>query len=130
LERAKNYIKKRFPDLKLVGCHHGYIDLNDKEVINEVKSAKPDLIFVGMGFPRQEEWIYQNFHHFDKGIFIGVGGTIDILAGVAKRAPESWQRLSAEWLYRFLQKPTRGKRMIALPLFAYHVIRQKVKGKS
>lgn len=125
LNKTIEVVKRTYPSLNLVGTHHGYFDLHDEAVVHEIKLAKPDLIFVAMGVPRQEKWIASHLHQFDKGIFLGVGGSFDVLSGYVKRAPVSWQNLSAEWLYRFLQRPTRGKRIMALPQFVWKVIKQK-----
>lgn len=129
LDLAKKNIKKKFPNLDLVGAHHGYFSWTESTVVTDIQRLKPDLVFVGMGFPLQENWIFQHLPDFQKGIFIGVGGSLDVLAGLTKRAPEPWQKYSAEWLYRLIQRPSRGKRMIVLPLFALRVFAQKIQRK-
>jgi N-acetylglucosaminyldiphosphoundecaprenol N-acetyl-beta-D-mannosaminyltransferase len=86
-----------------------------------VKEADPDLVFVALGFPRQEKWIRKNFGVFEKGIFMGVGGSFDVLAGAVKRAPALWRKLNLEWLYRFIRQPSRWRRMAVLPLFILKV---------
>ncbi|MCQ6276840.1 WecB/TagA/CpsF family glycosyltransferase [Bacillus sp. V3B] len=126
-KKAVDRIQKQFPHLKLVGHHHGYFSLEDKEVPHEIHQLKPDLVFVALGFPRQEEWIDHHFSTFDKGIFIGVGGSIDVLAGNVKRAPEFWQKIQLEWLYRLIQQPSRWRRMLALPKFLFKIVKVRNK---
>ena len=115
-------IQRKYSKLNIVGFHHGYFDHDDQQLVAEVKSHKPDLIFVGLGFPKQEQWIHENMHHFDKGVFMGVGGSFDVWAGKVKRAPLIWQKLYLEWLYRLIKQPTRWRRMLVLPLFLIKVI--------
>jgi N-acetylglucosaminyldiphosphoundecaprenol N-acetyl-beta-D-mannosaminyltransferase len=129
-KEAVSNINRKFPNLQLVGSHHGYFDIDQKEIPNEIENLKPDLIFVALGFPRQEEWISKYFSQFQKGIFIGVGGSIDVISGRAKRAPLIWQNLKVEWLYRLLKQPSRWKRMLVLPKFLIEIFKFKKKNIS
>lgn len=122
---AVQNIQREYPNLIVSGYHHGYVDLSDEEVIDDIVQKEPDFIFVALGYPRQEEWIYNNMGKVNKGIFMGVGGSFDVKAGVAKRAPNIWLKLNLEWLYRLIMNPTRLKRMIKLPQFIIQVIRGK-----
>lgn len=126
-DRAVREVKKRFPNLDLAGHHHGFFDINDKQVAESVKQSNPDIIFVALGFPRQEEWITTYMDDFSKGVFIGVGGSFDVLAGEVKRAPAGWIKLNLEWLYRLLQQPFRIKRTFKLFEFMMRVILKKGK---
>lgn len=110
-------IKCDFPNLKITGSHHGYFDINNEEIPKNIAKGKPDFIFVAMGFPRQEEWIYKYQHLFEKGVFMGVGGSFDVLSGSTRRAPDLWIKLHLEWLYRLLKEPTRWRRI--LPIFKF-----------
>ena len=92
-------------------------------IIENIKKTQPDFIFVALGFPRQEQWIASAQKVIGGGVFIGVGGSFDVLAGTVKRAPLFWQNLHLEWLYRLIKQPTRLKRMIALPKFVYHIFK-------
>ncbi len=121
-------ISNQFPSINIVGSHHGFFDWNAETIPNEIKRLEPDFVFVALGCPRQEKWISENIHKFNKGVFMGIGGSFDVLAGAVKRAPIAWQKLNIEWLYRLLQQPTRWRRMLALPNFAIKVLKQKVKG--
>jgi N-acetylglucosaminyldiphosphoundecaprenol N-acetyl-beta-D-mannosaminyltransferase len=126
LEQAVKNIRLKYPDLKMAGYHHGYFDDKDDTVIEEIQAVKPDLVLVALGCPRQENWIKRNIPKVDKGVFIGVGGSIDILAGHLKRAPIFWQRVHLEWFYRLLQQPSRWKRMLVIPRFLIRVLKSRV----
>ncbi|TMU84091.1 WecB/TagA/CpsF family glycosyltransferase [Bacillus sp. BHET2] len=125
LDKAVVNVKRKYPNLQLAGHHHGYFEDGNEEIIQEIKQSEPDLILVALGFPRQEKWIKENMVHVQKGVFIGVGGSIDVLAGHVKRAPVMWQRVHLEWFYRLLQQPSRWRRMAVLPQFIFHVIKSK-----
>jgi N-acetylglucosaminyldiphosphoundecaprenol N-acetyl-beta-D-mannosaminyltransferase len=120
-------IQKKYPHINLVGFHHGYFKGNDQEIINEIKLKKPDIVFVGLGFPKQEKWISKTLSQFNKGVFIGVGGCLNVWAGVDKRAPKIWRNLNLEWFYRLTKQPSRSKRMLAIPVFLKRVLRNKFK---
>ncbi|WP_173915596.1 WecB/TagA/CpsF family glycosyltransferase [Halobacillus sp. Marseille-Q1614] len=125
LDQAVVNIKKRFTDLTVAGRHHGYFDLNDSSIVQQVKDAAPDLVFVGLGFPNQEKWIHQYRNEFTHGLFMGVGGSFDGWAGHVKRAPKIWQNLNLEWFYRLIKQPSRWKRMLQLPRFIWHILLRK-----
>lgn len=128
---AVNNIKKDYPNVKISGYHHGYFkgnhtgDLDSEDennIINEINSKSPDIIFVGLGFPKQEIWIDSNKDKIKSRVIIGNGGVMDILSGNAKRAPDIYQRLGLEWLYRLVQEPSRIKRQMVIPKFMFKVI--------
>lgn len=126
LERTIQQLKAKLPEIKIVGSHHGYFSEQENEqVVREIQRKQPDLVFVALGCPLQENWIAANIHHFSKGIFMGVGGGFDVLSGIVKRAPDSWIRLNLEWFYRFIKQPTRWKRMLFIPKFGFLVLRKK-----
>lgn len=125
LEKAVQTINNDYPNVSIVGCHHGYFDWDDETITANIKETKPDLILVALGFPRQEQWIQEHFDMFDYGVFIGVGGTIDVLAGTVERAPMFWQKIHLEWLYRLLKQPSRWKRMLAIPKFMMAIHKEK-----
>ncbi|WP_286229688.1 WecB/TagA/CpsF family glycosyltransferase [Neobacillus mesonae] len=129
-KKAVANIASRYPQLQIVGSHHGFFDWKDGKVTDEIKAGNPDIVFVALGFPRQEEWIMENLPHFSKGLFMGVGGSIDVLAGEVKRAPLFWRKFYLEWFYRLLKQPTRWKRMLALPRFLVEVFKIKMSGKT
>lgn len=127
ISKAVGKIKEQFPYLNIVGWHNGYADVNSIEFQKSIASKKPDLIFVGLGFPAQEKWIANSLPFFEKGLFMGVGGSFDVWAGAVKRAPEVWQRLHIEWLYRLIQQPKRWRRMAVLPLFVIKIMKERLK---
>ncbi|UOQ94419.1 WecB/TagA/CpsF family glycosyltransferase [Halobacillus shinanisalinarum] len=125
LGKAVENIANIFPDLVVAGKHHGYFDLDDAAVADAIERTQPDIIFVGLGFPNQEKWIHRYYSQFNHGLFMGVGGSLDGLAGYVKRAPKIWQKLNVEWLYRLIKQPSRWKRMLQLPRFIWHILWKK-----
>lgn len=124
-EQAVKKISQTYPDIHIVGHRHGYFDIQDESVVEQVKQGNPDFIFVALGFPKQEEWISRYLPQFSQGIFMGVGGSFDVFAGNVKRAPNIWIKLNLEWLYRLLKQPFRWKRMI--PIFKFLLL--SIRGK-
>lgn len=118
-KEAVSNIKRQYPGIKVTGRHHGFFDKSDAAIVNLVKDGEPDFIFVALGFPKQEEWIYENLPAFSKGIFMGVGGSLDVFAGKVKRAPDFWIKLNLEWLYRIIKQPFRWKRMLPIVKFMW-----------
>src|SRR5690606_34229166 len=92
LHKAIERIEATYPNIHIAGFHHGFFDWNDTAIEEEIKAKKPDFVFVALGFPRQEKWIGERFASFEKGVFIGIGGSFDVLAGEVKRAPLLWQK--------------------------------------
>lgn len=111
-EKAVGKVRQQYPGVKIAGHHHGFFDIDDPEMAAEVKRTNPDLIFVALGLPRQEMWISQHMDVFHKGLFMGIGGSFDIIAGEAKRAPQLWINLNLEWLYRLVKQPSRFMRIL------------------
>ncbi|WLR49021.1 WecB/TagA/CpsF family glycosyltransferase [Halobacillus litoralis] len=130
LHRAIKNINIDYPHIEVVGHRNGYFTWNDSSVTEDIKEKKPDIVFVALGVPKQERWIAENFSDFDQGVFICVGGSIDVVSGDVKRAPIRWQNMNLEWLYRLIKQPSRWKRMLALPRFAYQVYRQRSDSQS
>lgn len=112
---------RRVPSLNIVGTQHGYIQTTaeSENLQQTLTQLQPQLIFVGLGVPRQELWIAQNRHLCPQATWIGVGGSFDIWAGVKSRAPAWLADNHLEWLYRLYQEPWRWRRMLALPKFAW-----------
>lgn len=109
IDKMNEVIKEKYPNLILVGSTNGYVKDKDK-VFDEIKKLKPDVIMVALGIPNQEKLIYKHIKDFDKGIFIGVGGSFDVISGMKKRAPKLFIKLNIEWLYRICKEPSRLKR--------------------
>ncbi len=131
---AAEKIKERYPHLYISGYNNGYFKGahtgfpgNDEEleVIRKINDSEPDILFVGLGIPKQEKWINLYKDKLKCKVIIGNGGTMDIIAGNLKRAPEVFQRLGLEWFYRLIKEPSRIKRQIVLPQFILKVIFNK-----
>ena len=127
-------VKKACENLKrkgvnVAGYHHGYFE-KDNEIIEDIISKKPDLLFVGMGVPKQEKWIHKHLEKIPVKLAMGVGGSIDVISGKKKRAPEFIQRMRLEWFYRFLQSPWNKKKVpFQIAKFIFLVLKEKKKKK-
>ena len=131
---AKQKCEEKYPNIKIVGTDDGYFDDAKKEqIINKISELKPDILLVGIGFPKQEKLINSLL---DKNIFklaIGCGGSIDVLSGTVKRAPKLFIKLHIEWSWRLIKQPSRIGRMMVLPKFLSEVKKEakaKKKGSS
>lgn len=102
-------IKTKYSNIKLVGYSDGYVKDRNK-IFKDIIKAKPDICLVALGIPDQEKIIYEHLDKFDKGIFVGVGGSLDVLSGSKKRAPKLFIKLNLEWFYRIITEPKRIKR--------------------
>ncbi len=122
--RAAEEARRRYPGLVVAGHHHGYFRPEEEEaVVAAVRAARPDLLFVGMGAPRDQVWLWRHRHELGAAVGVGVGGSLDVLACVVRRAPRWVRSLGLEWLYRLAAQPRRWRRMLALPRFAWAVLR-------
>lgn len=119
---AAEKLKALYPGIQIAGIQHGYETDNEK-VIAKINEAKPDILFVAMGSPKQENWINANRDQLYPTIYQGVGGSFDVLAGNVKRAPKAFQKVGLEWFYRLMMEPKRIKRQMALPKFLLEVVR-------
>lgn len=109
IDLMKKVLKDKYPNIKLVGSSNGYVEDRDK-VMKTIASKKPDVVMVALGIPAQEKLIYKHLDKFEKGIFIGVGGSFDVISGYKKRAPKLFIKTNTEWLYRIICEPNRLKR--------------------
>jgi N-acetylglucosaminyldiphosphoundecaprenol N-acetyl-beta-D-mannosaminyltransferase len=132
-ERAAKILEHRYPGLNIVGTYcppYGFErDRREVDFINrQILDAAPDLLFVGLGSPKQEKWIYANYQQLKVPVAIGVGVSFEFVAGMVKRAPRWMQNCGLEWLFRLLVEPTRLWRryVIGNPLFILLVLRQKI----
>ena len=102
-------IQEKYPRLTICGAVNGYV--SDKDIVfEEMKKLEPDIVLVALGMPTQEKLIYKHFRDFRKGIFVGVGGSFDVLSGMKQRAPEFFIKHNLEWFYRLAKEPSRIKR--------------------
>jgi N-acetylglucosaminyldiphosphoundecaprenol N-acetyl-beta-D-mannosaminyltransferase len=116
----------KYPHLQIVGYQHGYFCKQEiSQIVSKIQQAKPDLLLVAMGAPRQEIFIQEYLPQLNTKLAMGVGGTFDILAGTAARAPLWMQKHGLEWFYRLCRQPWRIGRMLSLPRFIMAVYKQK-----
>lgn len=121
-EKAKAKAKQLYPGIEIVGVRNGFFSPADNAaIIAEIRAARPDLLLVALGVPKQEKWIAAHLAELDVPVAIGVGGTLDVMAGVMKRAPLWMQKAKLEWLFRGLMQPKRAGRLLALPKFVLKV---------
>ena len=121
-QKAAENIQQRVGRLNVVGTHSGFFNADEeKEIIEEIRSKKTRILLVALGVPKQEKWIHEHLYELGPCVCMGVGGTFDVLAGKAGRAPAWMQKHRLEWLYRLAKEPTRWKRMLALPKFVLAV---------
>lgn len=126
-ERAAAQLCRLFPGLAVAGTRHGYFPESESAAAAQaVRRARADILFVGMGAPRQEFWLEEYLAESGAAVGMGVGGSFDVLAGTARRAPAWVQDLGVEWLYRLVREPSRWRRQAVLPLFAWLAFRRYV----
>ena len=127
IDKLENVIKEKYPNIKLVGATNGYIKDKDS-VMKYIKTTKPDIVMLALGIPLQEKLINKYLDEFNNGIFIGVGGSFDVLSGSKKRAPKIFIKLNLEWLYRITTEPKRISRFIKHNIrFLIKIIKEKYK---
>lgn len=126
-ERAAENLRARYPGLMICGTHDGYFK-EDQPVVDQIRAARADVAFVCLGAPKQEFWMRKNGPVSGARLMVGLGGSLDVFAGVTRRAPEAWQRLGLEWLYRLTKEPSRIGRMAKLPLFLVSAAGQRLRG--
>ncbi len=126
-ELAGEKILEAHPGIVVCGTADGYFK-DDGPVIEKINSAEPDLLLVCLGAPKQELWMKRNGHKLKAKLAIGLGGSLDVYSGLAQRAPEKWQQMNLEWLYRLIKQPSRIGRQLRLPAFVLAVVGQRIKG--
>lgn len=129
LDALKKQIDERYSGIVIAGMKNGY-DNKEEDVFADMRKQDPDLILVALGVPRQERVIYQHLNEFSKGVFIGVGGSLDVLSGIKKRAPKIFIKCKLEWAYRLMKEPARIKKFCNTHItFVFHV-RKLAKGRK
>jgi N-acetylglucosaminyldiphosphoundecaprenol N-acetyl-beta-D-mannosaminyltransferase len=122
-ERAATVLKERFPGLRIVGVlcppYRSSVLEMDQAIIEQIKSANPDILLVAFGNPKQEKWIGMHGRELGVPVMIGIGGTLDFISGKIKRAPRWMQNAGLEWSYRLLQEPRRLWRRYAVDLVSF-----------
>ncbi|MFT8888105.1 MAG: WecB/TagA/CpsF family glycosyltransferase [Ethanoligenens sp.] len=124
-EQAAQNLRGRFPALRITGVHDGYFQ-EDDEAVAAVNAAGADVVFVALGFPRQEYFMHDNREALQAHVLLGLGGGLDVFAGIAKRAPAFFIRMNLEWFYRLLCQPWRFVRMLKLPKYLFRAIGTRV----
>ncbi len=109
LETLCRVVEVKYPNINLMGCSDGYVQ-DKAQVMEDALLKKPDVMLVALGIPEQEILIDKYYDKFEKGIFMGVGGSFDVLSGTKKRAPKFFIKYHLEWLYRIIKEPKRFKR--------------------
>ncbi len=128
-EFAAARLRERLPGLVMAGTYSGSPRPEEEpKICSLIEAADPQILLVAYGAPNQDLWIARNLHRFTPPIVaVGVGGTLDYIAGVAVRAPRWMQKVGLEWLHRLIREPHRWRRMLALPRFCIAVFRQRMK---
>ncbi|MCI8650830.1 MAG: WecB/TagA/CpsF family glycosyltransferase [Oscillospiraceae bacterium] len=127
-EAAAENLRKAYPGLNICGTHDGYFK-EDGPVIDAIRAAKADVVFVCLGAPKQEFWMTENGPKTGAKLAVGLGGCLDVFAGNVQRAPEVWQKAGLEWLYRLIKEPSRIGRMAKLPLVLVDAFGARLGGK-
>ena len=128
-EAAAEKLRAAYPGLQICGTHDGYFQ-DDAPVVEAIRAARAEVVFVCLWAPKQEFWMARNGPETGAKLMLGLGGVLDVFAGAVERAPERWQRMGLEWLYRLIREPSRIGRMARLPLFLVQAYRAKWGGKE
>ncbi len=124
-ERAAIVLAERYPGLQVVGTYAGSPwEADAPEIVERLRTIRPDVLFVAYGAPKQDFWIARYGAAAGVPAMMGVGGSLDFIAGVQKRAPRWVRRINLEWLYRLITQPWRWRRQLALPRFVWAVMRE------
>lgn len=123
-ELAGQRLIQRYPGLRIAGTHDGYFK-EDGPVVDAIRQSGADVVFVCLGAPKQELWMAKNGPATGAHLLCGLGGSLDVFAGVVARAPKFWSDHGLEWFYRLCKEPRRIGRMMKLPLFLVHVKQEK-----
>ncbi len=128
-ELAAKKMMKKYPGLMIIGNHNGYFDEKEEIIIvEEIKKLKPDILLIGIGYPKQEKLADKYKNQLPVKLTCCVGGSFDVMSGRTKRAPYAFRKLNLEWFYRLITQPKRILRMLRLPVFMLIVIKEKLFG--
>ena len=119
-DAAAENLKKKYPELSIAGTHDGYFK-EDAPVVQAIRDSGAELALVCLGAPKQELWMQAHASETGAKLLLGLGGSLDVFAGVAERAPKFYCDHNLEWFYRLIKNPSRIGRMMKLPLFLIHV---------
>lgn len=136
VREAAEKFERRY-GVRTAGVQHGFFDLSrdsedNRALVAAISAARPSLVLVNMGMPRQERWLYENFEDLDCGAVITAGALVDHAAGRVSRPPRWVANLGVEWLVRLVREPRRLWRryLVGLPVFGYHVVRERLRRRS
>lgn len=128
-ERAASKALSEYPGLQIVGAHHGYGDFRDEHLLAEINAARPDILWVGMGDPRQTLWAAAWRQQLQVGLVMTCGGMFKIISGELARLSPKWRQHGFEWVYRLWQEPATWRRyLMGLPLFGLRILAQCIWG--
>ena len=117
-QKAADCMSAKYPGCRIVGTRDGFFQPSDlPAILAEIRDARPDILCVALGIPKQEKWIHANRAALGVPVLIGVGGTLDVLSGTVKRAPKPFQKLRLEWLWRVISNPKKISKVALLPRF-------------
>ncbi|MCY3867826.1 MAG: WecB/TagA/CpsF family glycosyltransferase [Chloroflexi bacterium] len=129
-ERAAAILREQQPGLIIAGSYGGSPAPSEEDaIVAKINASGADILLVAYGAPNQDKWIARNLPRLDVAMAMGIGGSLDFIAGAVPRAPHWMRARGLEWLYRLLRQPWRLRRMLRLPRFALAVLRQKAGGK-
>jgi N-acetylglucosaminyldiphosphoundecaprenol N-acetyl-beta-D-mannosaminyltransferase len=130
-EAAAERLREAVPGLEVAGTQHGYFGPEDEPaLIARIRDARPAVLFVAFGIPRQEKWIRAHMDELGVPVCIGIGGSLDVISGRLQRAPVWMRRCGLEWLFRVCQEPWRLPRLKALPQMAWLALKAALKGET
>ncbi len=126
-EKAVAVWRARWPTLNIVGVDAGSPAAAEEDLmVSKIREARPHALFVAFGAPQQDKWIARNAQRLAVPLMMGVGGTLDFVAGVVPRAPSWMRRLGLEWLFRLVRQPWRWRRQLAIWHFAWRTLLGRV----
>ena len=128
-ELAAEKLRGNFSGLQIVGTHDGYFK-EDGPIVEDIRTSGADVVFVCLGAPKQEFWMVKNGPASGAHLMCGLGGSLDVFAGVVERAPKFWCDHGLEWFYRLCKEPKRIGRMARLPLYLVYAFTSKDKGEK
>jgi len=124
-EKAMACLSQRYPGLRVAGCYSppkaDLLAMNNAEILSRLEAANPDILLVAFGAPKQEKWVNMHIREWRVPVSIGIGGSLDFLAGTQKRAPRIFQKLALEWLWRMLSDPPRLFKRYSSNLFFFAI---------
>lgn len=128
IHKAKYKIEKNYKNIHIAGCHNGYFDLKDQELIEKINHLNTEYLFVGIGTFRQEEWVFKWENELNVKKIIIIGGGMRVLADDRFRGPQFLQKYGLEWLVRVLTEPAKywKRYLIGIPLFLARILKYKL----